>query len=134
VEDHDRALRGLEQLDFVRAYAKNDRLDFEIDYRHQDKPHRYRPDFLVRVTLADGSEATLIVELKGFEDEQDRAKHAMAQKWVRAVDHHGGFGYWDHLVCKDPNELPRQLETWREEQGSGPRSRAPRSVRGSRPR
>ncbi len=33
-------------------------------------------------------DVTLIVEVKGYEKEQDRAKYAAAEKWVRAVNHH----------------------------------------------
>jgi type III restriction enzyme len=113
----------LEQLVFVIAYAKNDRLDFEIDYEFQNRVHHYRPDFLVRVDLGEERDATVILELKGFEDEKDRAKWAMAQKWVRAVNHHGGFGLWGHVVCKDPNAVPSQLATWRAEHRGIPGSR-----------
>ncbi len=41
--------------------------------------------FVVR--LANG--LMLILEIKGIEDEQDRAKHQAAQRWVAAVNHWG---------------------------------------------
>ena len=63
---------------------------------------------------------TLILEMKGLETEQDRAKWTAAQQWVRAVNNHGGFGLWDYRVCKDPNALPVQLEAWRAEWQRGP--------------
>jgi type III restriction enzyme len=96
----------------VIAYVKNDRLDFEILYDWQGAPHKYRPDYLVRVGAGDDEEVTLILEIKGYEREQDRAKWTAAQKWVRAVNHHGGFGRWDLLVCKDPNKLRDMLEKY----------------------
>jgi len=34
----------------------------------------------------------LILETKGEEDEQDRVKHRYLEKWVQAVNAHGGFG------------------------------------------
>lgn len=39
----------------------------------------------------DSGPTTVILEVKGFESEQDRQKEAAAHRWVRAVDHHGGI-------------------------------------------
>jgi hypothetical protein len=36
------------------------------------------------------------------------------------VNNHGGFGLWDHRVCKEPNALRVQLEAWRKEWRSRP--------------
>lgn len=103
----------LEQCKRVTAYARNDRLDFEILYEWQAASHKYRPDYLVRLDAGDEGEATLILEIKGYEREQDRAKWTAAQKWVKAVNHHGGFGRWDLMNCKDPNKLRDMLEKYR---------------------
>lgn len=100
----------LEKSERVRSYVKNDRLDFEVLYEWEGATHKYIPDFLVRVRTDDGEEVTLIVEIKGQEKEQDRAKYAAAEKWVRAVNHHGGFGRWAFMVCKEPNRLGEMLE------------------------
>jgi type III restriction enzyme len=102
----------LEQCQRVITYAKNDRLDFEILYDWQGAPHKYRPDYLVRIDAGDGSEVTLILEVKGYEKEQDRAKWAAAQKWVKAVNHHGGFGRWDLMLCKDPTKVRALLDAY----------------------
>ncbi len=51
----------------------------------------------------------LILEIKGVEDEQDRAKHQSAQRWVAAVNHWGQLGKWAFAVCYDPYVLPQQL-------------------------
>jgi type III restriction enzyme len=48
------------------------------------------PDFIVR--LANG--LTLVLEIKGQESEQDRAKRAAMKEWVAAVNAVGGFGRW----------------------------------------
>ena len=69
-------------------------------------PRAYFPDFLVR--LADGS--TLVLEIKGQEDEEDRAKHAAADRWVTAVNNWGKLGRWRRWVCRDPQLLRRELE------------------------
>src|SRR5882724_9695317 len=72
------------------------------------------------VDVGDGRRATLILEMKGMEAGQDRAKWAAALQWVRALNNHGGFGLWDHSVCKEPNALPMQIEVWRKEWKDGP--------------
>ncbi|MCS7312886.1 MAG: hypothetical protein NZ742_08245 [Acidobacteria bacterium] len=36
----------------------------------------------------------MVLEVKGFETEQDRQKEVAARRWVRAVHHPGGFGRW----------------------------------------
>jgi type III restriction enzyme len=94
----------------VMAYVKNDRLDFMIPYEWEHQVHSYYPDFIVRLGLKDGSEANVIIEVKGFEDEQDRAKKTAAQRWVAAVNHHGGFGRWALAECRSPYTLPKVLE------------------------
>lgn len=98
----------LEHCDRVLAYAKNDHLDMEIPYDWEGATHPYRPDFLVRLDAPEG-EINVIVEVKGQEREQDRAKYEAAKKWVRAVNHHGGFGTWAFMVCKEPNRLGQML-------------------------
>jgi len=95
----------LERMPEVIAYARNDHLDFTIPYEWQGVRHEYRPDYLVRLRQADGGELKLILEVKGFETEQDRQKEAAARRWVRAVNHHVDFGRWVYRVCKDPREL-----------------------------
>ena len=95
----------LERVGAVVAYARNDHLDFTIPYEWQGLRHEYRPDYLVRLRGGDGQEMKLILEIKGFETEQDRQKEAAAQRWVRAVNHHGEFGRWAFRVCRNPQSL-----------------------------
>jgi type III restriction enzyme len=102
----------LEHSQHVIAYAKNDRLDFEILYEWLDRPCKYVPDFLVRVDAGDGEVATLILEIKACEDEQGRAQLAAAQKWVRAVNHHGAFGVWGLLLARAPAAVGKRIEDW----------------------
>jgi type III restriction enzyme len=51
----------------------------------------------------------VILEVKGFETEQDRQKEMAAKRWVKAVNHHGEFGRWAFVVCRKPTELPSLL-------------------------
>ena len=89
----------------VLFYARNDELAFTIPYDFVGVSQHYEPDFLVR--LANGS--TLVLEIKGYEDEEDRAKHEAAKRWVRAVNNWGQLGQWSFYVCKDPAMLGREL-------------------------
>jgi len=99
----------LEQIPEVIAYARNDHLDFTIPYEWQGVRHEYRPDFLIRWRCRDGREVKIILEVKGFETDQDRQKEAATRRWVRAVNHHGEFGRWAFAVCKDPAGLKSLL-------------------------
>jgi type III restriction enzyme len=66
----------------VRFYARNDHLEFSIPYEYLGVSHAYVPDYVVR--FADGT--TLFLEIKGHEDDQDRAKHQAAKRWLAAVN------------------------------------------------
>jgi type III restriction enzyme len=99
----------LERSSHVISYVKNDHLDFVIPYELYGARHNYLPDYLIRLRRNDGSELNLILEVKGFETEQDRQKEATARRWVRAVNHHGGFGEWDLAVCQEPYRLSEVL-------------------------
>jgi type III restriction enzyme len=94
----------------VRFYARNEGLNFSIPYEYLGVSRAYEPDYLVR--LANG--LTLILEIKGMETEQDRAKHQAAQRWVTAANHWGKLGKWAFHVNRDPQVLGRELGVWGE--------------------
>jgi len=96
----------LEQSKHVACYVRNDHMGFVIPYEFQGVTHSFEPDFLVRLT----DKRMLIVEVKGYEDEQTRAKHQAAKRWVSAVNRVGRLGRWRFVVCKDPQLLERQVE------------------------
>ena len=96
---------GLEQSEVVAYYVRNDRLGFGIPYEYTGTSHSYEPDFIVR--LKNG--VHLILEIKGFETEQDRAKHTAARRWASAVSNWGRLGKWDFHVCLDPQQLRHEL-------------------------
>lgn len=99
----------LERMPEVVSYAKNEGLDFYIPYEYQGVTHNYKPDFVIRYRHGD-EEISVLMEVKGFETEQDRAKETGARRWERAINHHGGFGRWRFVVCRDPATLPNILE------------------------
>jgi type III restriction enzyme len=59
------------------------------------------------VRLADG--ATLALEVKGYEDEQDRAKYAAATRWCEAVSNWGQMGRWLFDHCAGPGSVKAVL-------------------------
>ncbi|WP_130406918.1 hypothetical protein [Thalassococcus sp. S3] len=86
----------------VVSYAKNDHLGFEVYYMWGGSRRRYVPDFLVE--LINGR--TLILEIKGQDSPQKRAKKDALDQWVAAVNQAGGFGQW----CGDIAFAPHQLQ------------------------
>lgn len=97
--------RALDESPRVRAWVKNERLGFEIPYRHGAALHHHVPDFLV--SLVDGS--LLVVEVKGLEREQDRSKEIGAQRWIHAVNHWGELGQWRYAKIHSPHQLESVL-------------------------
>ena len=96
-----------QQTGLVKSYAKNERPFLLIPYEYEGVQHHYEPDYIVR--LMNGT--ALILEVKGEETEQDRAKHQAARRWVSAVNNWGRLGHWQFLVCRDPQRVPQRLRT-----------------------
>ncbi|WP_443082440.1 BPTD_3080 family restriction endonuclease [Tepidimonas sp.] len=80
----------LEQCSEVVAYAKNDHLGFQIHYLWRGSRRKFVPDYLIRLTNG----KHLVLEIKGEDSEQNRAKRMALDAWVRAVNARGGFGVW----------------------------------------
>lgn len=85
----------------VASWAKNDHLGFEILYVHRGITRKFRPDFLVRLTSGE----ILVLEVKGRDSSENRAKRQALAEWVRAVNNHGGFGTWSWDVSLDPADI-----------------------------
>jgi len=61
---------------------------------------------------------TLLLEMKGYLDDQDLAKHQAAKRWCSAVNNWGQLGRWIFHVCKDPQMLGQEL-AWLRKQAAG---------------
>lgn len=94
------ARRGL-----VKSYAKNDRLGLTIPYDYLGNEHTYTPDYLVRLA----TDVMLLLEIKGEEDNRDKAKHDAAMRWISAVNNWGQLGRWELHVCRNPQLLDKEL-------------------------
>ncbi len=86
-------------------YVRNDHLGLAIPYEFMKIEHVYYPDFIVRLP----DESTVLLEMKGYEDEQTKSKHEAAKRWVDAVTNWGRMGTWRFHVCRNPNELGEEL-------------------------
>lgn len=92
----------------VISYVKNDHLDFSIPYDFLGVRHYYYPDFLIRYKTGD-NDNMVILEVKGYESEQDRQKQTAADRWVKAVNYHGGYSKWQLAECRDPRTVDKLL-------------------------
>ena len=77
-----------------------------IQYEYLGVSHNYVPDYIVR--LCNGIH--LLLEIKGKEDNQDKAKHDAARRWISAVNNWGQLGRWTLHVCRSPQMLEKQLK------------------------
>ena len=96
----------LESSDAVQFYARNDHMGLTIPYEYMGIDHAYEPDFLVR--LSNG--VTVVLEIKGFEDDQTKAKHTAANRWVEAVNNWGQLRRWAFHVCRNPQLLDKEMK------------------------
>jgi len=90
----------------VRSWVKNDHIGFEITYSFKGIIHKFRPDYLVRLTNG----KMLVLEVKGQDDQQQQTKREFLSEWVRAVNGHGGFGVWTADVSRHPKDVLDILE------------------------
>lgn len=97
---------ALEHSDLVDSWVKNDHLGFEILYVYRGSVRKYRPDFLVRLN----SGTMLIIEVKGEETDETRAKHKFLDEWVRGINQSNGFGCWKWAVVTDPSKVDHVLK------------------------
>lgn len=95
------ATQELERHSQVESWAKNDRLGFKILYLFNGILHEYWPDYLIRLK----SGITLVLEIKGKDSEQNKAKRDALKEWIEAVNEDGKFGTWSWDVAFDPAEV-----------------------------
>jgi type III restriction enzyme len=95
------AAEELDRNPRVIAWAKNDHLGFEILYIHRGAVRKYRPDFLIRLS----NTLNLVLEIKGQDNEESRAKRPALEEWIQAVNGSGGFGLWSGAVAYAPDDI-----------------------------
>jgi len=79
----------------VLAYVKNQGMQFEVPYRDGSSNRRYWPDYIVRIDDGRPDPLNLIVEIKGFRNNDAQLKaETMRKLWVPGVNNLGTSGRW----------------------------------------
>ena len=63
-------------------------------------------DLLVRLNNG----VTVVLKVKGFEDQQTKKKHPAANRRVEAVNNWGQLRRWAFHVCRNPQLLDKEME------------------------
>jgi len=98
--------KTINESNLVQSFVKNDHLNFVIYYSYQGVVRRYFPDFICKLTNGE----FLVIETKGQDNDQDKAKRAYLDEWCKAVNEHGGFGKWNWAVSFNPNDLQKIIQ------------------------
>jgi type III restriction enzyme len=51
----------------------------------------------------------LVLEVKGENDAQAKAKYAALDDWVKAVNQHGGFGIWKSGISTSTTDIHARI-------------------------
>jgi type III restriction enzyme len=98
--------RVLESHPRVRAYAKNQGMQFEVPYRDGGMPRKYIPDFMVQVDDGSDEPLNLVLETKGYRGSDAQMKaETMKTLWVPGVNNLGTFGRWQFAEFTDVFEI-----------------------------
>jgi type III restriction enzyme len=96
----------LERNKKVTSWVKIDHLGFVIKYIYNGILHDYWPDFLIK--LQNG--ITLVLEIKGQDDDQNRTKRKFLEEWVDTVNSDGSYGMWAWDVAFNPSDVRTIVE------------------------
>jgi type III restriction enzyme len=96
--------------DAVKAFVKNDHLGFTIKYNYKGVVKNYFPDYLIQLNNGD----YLILEVKGQDSDENRAKREFLHLWVLAVNQNGNFGKWHWAVVFNSSEIHDILNKYQE--------------------
>lgn len=94
----------------VAEYVKNQGLGFTVPYKDGDVARMYVPDFIVRIDDGDDDLLNLIVEIKGFKNEQVKLKkETVEEKWVPGVNALAAYGRWAFVQFESVFEIEREF-------------------------
>ena len=96
----------LEEMEEVRAYAKNQGIGFRIPYTCDGRAGNYFPDLIVKIDDGRGTAdlLNLILEVSGQKKKEKAAKVQTAKAmWVSGVNNLGTFGRWAFLEIDGSN-------------------------------
>ena len=111
-----RVARTLDRMPAVKAWMRNHRrVGWCLPYYSGVRWRMYYPDFVARVDAGDGGDFFCIVEAKGQDSDEARAKaHYARDVWTRAVNSMGD-GRWAFVQVDNENALVAHLEGARRE-------------------
>jgi type III restriction enzyme len=96
----------LEEMEEVRAYAKNQGIGFRIPYTCDGRAGNYFPDLIVKIDDGRGTTdlLNLILEVSGQKKKEKAAKvETTKMMWVPGVNNLGTFGRWAVLEIDGSN-------------------------------
>ncbi len=103
--------RVVESHPRVLAYVKNHNLGFEVPYRVGSTVHWYRPDFILRIDDGRPDPLHLVVEVKGFRNEDAKEKkQAMESYWIPGVNNLGRLGRWAFAEFRSLFDMSDQFD------------------------
>ena len=94
----------------VKSFVKNDHLGFVIKYSFKGVIKNYYPDYLIGLNNGD----FLILEVKGQDSGENRAKREYLNLWVKAANQNGRFGKWHWAVVFNSYEIHDILNKYQE--------------------
>lgn len=100
----------LDKHDAVSAFVKNDHLGFSIKYNFRGVVKNYYPDYIIHLKNGD----YLILEVKGQDNDETRAKREFLNLWVKAVNQTNKFGTWHWAVVFNSSEIHDILNKYKE--------------------
>ena len=96
----------LERNKNVISWVRNDHIGFGIKYLYNGIVHDYWPDFLIRLK----NNITLVLEIKGIDDNQNKEKRRYLSEWIDVVNEDGNYGIWVWDVAFSPSEVRGIIE------------------------
>mgnify|MGYP001273675309 CR=1 FL=1 len=96
----------LERDKRVISWVRNDHIGFIIKYLYNGIVHDYIPDFLIRLN----NDITLVLEVKGKDDNQNKEKRRYLAEWIDAVNEDGNYGVWASDVIFEPAAIRTKIE------------------------
>ena len=96
----------LERNKHVKSWVRNDHIGFVIKYLYNGILHDYYPDFLIRLD----NDVTLVLEVKGVDDNQNKEKRRYLEQWIDVVNEDGNHGTWSWDVIFNPSELRNVIQ------------------------
>ena len=115
-----RVAKMLDKMPAVRAWMRNHRrVGWRLPYYSEARWRMYYPDFVARVDAGDGADFFCIVEAKGQDSDEARAKAYYAgEVWTKAVGSvlerdRRKYGRWAFVQVGDEGELAGEIEAAR---------------------